>query len=147
MEVTMKIHAIAVPADMTQPCTLVDIDDYRDIQHHVGGAFDVMDADITTWLEDRAADQGVDLDQWPHLRDGGYRSSLWCHDMGLVIGLPWNLRVNVMFSTRLAGDIVITGPTRYDGESTSVHPHLADAILKASDQQQQRLTRAVAPFN
>ena len=136
------INAVLVPADTELPARPVEIRGYQDIQALVGGTFDVMDADLHHWLEKRG-----DEDNPVHIEQGMYRSSLWCNDVGLIVNLPWNYRINALFSTGLAGDIVVTGTPDAEGETRSINPRLAVSILKASEEQMRRLARAVAPFN
>lgn len=73
-------------------------DFYKTIQHHVGGVFDVT-----------VTPQG---------------DSVYCHDEGLLIGLPMNLYAYALWGYGLAGTLVVTGPVDADGYDTDVNPDL-----------------------
>jgi len=76
---------------------------YKTIQSEVGGVFDVATAP-----------------------DG---SSIYCHDEGLLIGLPMNPFAGSLWNYGLAGTLVVTGPVDGAGYDTDVDESIyADAI-------------------
>lgn len=73
---------------------------YKAIQNHVGGVFDVT-----------------------RTPDG---LSVYCHDEGLLIGLPMNPYAAALWSYGLAGTLVVTGDVDAEGYDTDVPEGFAE---------------------
>lgn len=72
---------------------------YKTIQNTVGGVFDVA----------RTPDN----------------QSVYCHDEGLLIGLPMNPYAYALWGYSLAGTLLVTGPVDATGYDTDVDPAFA----------------------
>lgn len=116
----MKIKGIVVPHDEEQQLQLVEIEqgNYRDIQSHVGGTFDVIDI------------------QRPTL------TSVFIHDEGKIIGLPLNRRATMLLWASdakwrgydiIVGDALILGPPDEEGETTAVPGEVEDLLLHTDE--------------
>ncbi len=95
---------------------------YKVIQEAVGGVFDVAVAP-----------------------DG---HSIYCHDEGLLIGLPMNPYAHAMWGYGLAGTLVVTGPVNAAGHDADVDPDLEnEARVKcATFINQMRADAGMAPL-
>jgi hypothetical protein len=96
---------------------------YKVIQETVGGVFDV------TVSPDR-------------------RHSIYCHDEGLLIGLPMNPYAHAMWGYGLAGTLVVTGPVDEVGYDTDVDPDLENEarVRCAAFINQMRVDAGMAPL-
>lgn len=92
----------------------VTINDYRDIQHAVGGCFDLVVSETGN-------------------------TSFWLHDEGKLIGLPvnqtatvmlWQLNQNFVGRDVLVGPILVTGGADENGDDTDVGPEAIIALSK-----------------
>lgn len=110
--------ALKVPADIAIRPELVEIADYKAIQMHVGGIFDVIRC------------------EFPVTHHGPIFYDVWVHDEGLILDLPINMKMAELLRRKIVGDVLVSGAPDHNGEVTSVHPALAKAMLEAHDEMQ-----------
>ena len=113
---------IVIPSDINSKPYWLAVQDYTDIQRHVGGHIDA----VSTKVDPREFDPGHDGETFVLC---GY-----VHDEGLLIGLPINDRASIMFQRELVGDVVIisgTNPTNgeYDGDNYDVPTWYSDKMF------------------
>lgn len=113
---------IVIPSDMDRKPYWLAVQDYTDIQRHVGGHFD----SVSTKVDPRQFDT-----------DHTGEAFVLCgyvHDEGLLIGLPTNERASVMFQRQLVGDVLIISGTNpkngaYDGDNHDMPTWYADKVF------------------
>lgn len=107
------IKAIKIPAEESEPITLIDIDGLKDMQTNVGGLIEVMDIDRPD-------------------------ATLICNEEGKVIGLPMNRRATLVLWTHLTrwrgmdalmGDVLVVGRPDDEGDTTSVPDELVELFF------------------
>lgn len=101
----MTTYAL-LPAD-GRP-TLVTVEDYRDIQTHVGGLF------CAPW--EGSALEGI--------------ASIFANDEGILLGMDYNLTASMLTKQHLVGPVLIGGPVDDEGNVTDVTDVMKAILLR-----------------
>lgn len=103
--------ALLVPADISDPATLVTIEDFLTIQHHVEGTFDVVRGEMVS------TDEPVEF-------------SIFVNDEGLLTQMDDNPRASYFGSRRLVGPALFAGGVDAEGNTLSVPDQLPAMFRK-----------------
>ena len=88
--------------------SLVTVEDYREIQAHVGGLF------CAPW-------------EGP-LLDG--KASIFANDEGIILGMDYNITASMLTKQHLVGPVLIGGPVDDEGNVTSLTDELRSILLR-----------------
>ena len=111
------MKGVLIPCDSELPMQVVEFDrDYRNIQKHVGGLFEVIDIPRTD-------------------------ACLFCNEEGKIIGLPLNVRATeFLYAHRseyigydaIMGDVLVLGDADENGDTMSCPDWLIEHLLRAN---------------
>lgn len=120
---TKVVSGILLKAGDGQEPMPVPVTDHRSIQQYVGGHFDVVT-------------EQYHASEFMLETDDEFTAVGYCHDEGILLGLPLNKLATMVFRRELRGDVVIVSGTspkgEYDGDNHEVPTWFSDEVFSGT---------------